>query len=135
MFTIIAGGSLSPPRRNHTPNDPAARFVPRDLDDLERSPTTVRGYAYDLKLFWDFQAHDLDWREVGLGELAGFVAWLCRGSSRVVSLEEQQARRSESTINAELERTGTRRSSNVDPTSRSYGPLHPVSRVLITPPA
>ena len=73
------------------------------LDDLERSPNTIRAYAYHLKLYWDYlETHALDWRHVGLGEMAGFVAWLRRGSRQVVLLEEHEATRTESTINAIL---------------------------------
>lgn len=128
------------------PIEPIRRFLDY-LDDLERSPNTVRAYAYHLKLFWEYiQAHDLDWREVGLSELAAFVAWLRRGSGRVVSLEEQQARRSESTINAILSavyafrefhrRTGELPVGSAEsdehwtfPTTRAYKPfLHHISK-------
>ena len=128
------------------PIEPIRRFLDY-LNDLERSPNTVRAYAYHLKLFWDYlQERELDWRHVGLGERAGFVAWLRRGSSRVVSLEEQQARRSESTINAILSavyafrefhrRTGELLAGSTDsderwtfPTARPYKPfLHHISK-------
>jgi integrase len=131
---------------DYLPIEPIDRFLDY-LRDLERSPNTVRAYAYHLKLFWDYlEARDLDWRAIGLSELAGFVAWLRRGSSRVVPLEEQESQRSESTINAILSavyafrefhrRTGElpAGSSNSDeswsfPTTRPYKPfLHHISK-------
>ena len=49
------------------------------LTDIERSPNTVRAYAYDLKDYFGFLVqHDLDWREVRLEDLGEFVAWLRR---------------------------------------------------------
>ncbi|MFF1748157.1 site-specific integrase, partial [Streptomyces mirabilis] len=39
---------------------------------IDRSPNTVRAYAYDLKHYWTFLAHrGLDWREsAGCGVLS-----------------------------------------------------------------
>lgn len=47
------------------------------LSDVDRSPNTVRAYAYDVKDFWAFLAgRGLDWREVRLEDIGEFVAWL-----------------------------------------------------------
>lgn len=47
------------------------------LSDIERSPNTVKAYAHDLKDYFAFLAHHgLDWREVRLEDIGGFVAWL-----------------------------------------------------------
>jgi integrase/recombinase XerD len=73
------------------------------LENIERSPHTIRAYAHHLCLYWHYlQETKLDWITVGLGELAEFVAWLRRPLSSIVSLQEQEAKRSEVTINAIL---------------------------------
>src|SRR2546430_1291028 len=47
------------------------------LSDVDRSPNTVKAYAYDVKDFWVFlTARGLDWREVRLEDVGEFVAWL-----------------------------------------------------------
>src|SRR3954454_18495950 len=49
------------------------------LDDLGRSWHTVRGYASDLALFFDFLAgRGLDWQRVEMPEAAAFSAYLRR---------------------------------------------------------
>ena len=49
------------------------------LTDIERSPNTVKAYAHDLKDWFVFlTGQGLDWREVRLEDVAGFVAWLRR---------------------------------------------------------
>jgi hypothetical protein len=49
------------------------------LTDIERSPNTVKACAHDLKDWFVFLAgQGLDWREVRLEDVAGFVAWLRR---------------------------------------------------------
>jgi site-specific recombinase XerD len=47
------------------------------LTDIERSPNTVRAYAFDLKDYFTFlQRQGLDWREARLEDVGEFVAWL-----------------------------------------------------------
>jgi integrase/recombinase XerD len=49
------------------------------LTDIERSPNTVKAYAHDLKDWFAFLARQgLDWREIRLEDVAGFIAWLRR---------------------------------------------------------
>lgn len=70
------------------------------LMHIDRSPYTIRSYAYHLKLYWDYLADSkVDWMAVGVGELAHFVSWLRLPRQMVVPLQEQMAQRSESTIN------------------------------------
>jgi len=58
------------------PIEPVERYLAY-LSDVERSPNTVRAYAYDLKDYWVFLAHrGLDWREVRLEDIGEYVAWL-----------------------------------------------------------
>ncbi len=55
---------------------PIERYLPY-LTDIERSPNTVKAYAHDLKdWFVLLAARSLDWREVRLEDVAGFIAWL-----------------------------------------------------------
>jgi len=84
------------------PVQPIQRFL-QYLENLEKSPNTLRAYAYHLKLYWEYltSAH-LDWTAVRLSELAGFVAWLREPQPGVLLLEQCEAKRSESTINAIL---------------------------------
>lgn len=73
------------------------------LENIERSPHTIRAYAHHLCLYWHYlQETRLDWTAVGLSELAEFVAWLRQPLSNIISLQEQEAKRSETTINAIL---------------------------------
>jgi len=49
------------------------------LTDMERSPNTIKAYAHDLKDWFSFLAgRERDWREVGLEDIAQFMAWLRR---------------------------------------------------------
>jgi integrase/recombinase XerD len=58
------------------PVEPVERFLAY-LTDIERSPNTIKAYAYDLKDYWVFLAHrGLEWREVRLEDIGEFVAWL-----------------------------------------------------------
>ena len=58
------------------PVRPVERFLAY-LTEIERSPNTVKAYAHDLKDWFIFLAgQDLDWQEVRLEDVAGFVAWL-----------------------------------------------------------
>ncbi len=58
------------------PVGPVERYL-AFLTAVERSPNTVRAYAHDLKDYFVFLDHrGLDWREVRLEDLGGYVAWL-----------------------------------------------------------
>jgi site-specific recombinase XerD len=60
------------------PVQPIERYLAY-LTDIERSPNTVKAYAHDLKDWFVFLTRQgLDWREVRLEDVAGFVAWLRR---------------------------------------------------------
>jgi integrase/recombinase XerD len=61
---------------DHAPVEPVERWLAY-LTAIERSPNTVKGYAHDLKDWFTYLAGcGLDWREVQLEDLGGFVAWL-----------------------------------------------------------
>ena len=77
------------------------------LTQIERSPNTVNAYAHDSKDWFVFLgARGLDWREVRLENVGGFVAWLRRpshlrdGAVSVLPSVEQHC--SEATVNREL---------------------------------
>jgi integrase/recombinase XerD len=77
------------------------------LTDIERSPNTVKAYAHDLKDWFVFLAgRGLDWREVRLEDVAGFVAWLRRPPAArdgaVTVLPSVEHHCGESTVNRKL---------------------------------
>lgn len=74
------------------------------LNNLERSPNTIRAYAHHLKCFWEFVAQlRIDWTRVGLAQVADFVAWLRRGTAPdSKSKSSTQRVRSEATVNVIL---------------------------------
>jgi hypothetical protein len=87
---------------DHLPVEPVRRYLAY-LDDVERSPNTLRAYAHHLKLFWDYlDWAKLAWTDVGLGQLARFMAWLRRQNPDVSPFGEATNRRRESTINTIL---------------------------------
>ncbi|MGZ4266150.1 MAG: tyrosine-type recombinase/integrase [Solirubrobacteraceae bacterium] len=81
---------------------PVSGFL-RYLHRIERSPNTVRAYAFDLKLFWDFLAgRGLTWDAVNVANLGDFAAWLRRPEDNVVPLPGVKPARSPSTTNRAL---------------------------------
>jgi integrase len=73
------------------------------LSAIERSPNTVRAYAISLKLWFEFLAvAGLVWDEVGIEDVARFVAWLRAPAANVVVLADEAARRRPSSINRYL---------------------------------
>lgn len=84
---------------DYLPIDPIQQFLSY-LRTIERSPNTIRSYAYHLRLYWEYLSESrLDWKSVGLTELADFVAWMRNPDPGVVHLQKQEAKRSESTVN------------------------------------
>jgi site-specific recombinase XerD len=74
------------------------------LNNIERSPNTVRAYAYHLKLFWEFlTVKKLTWTSVRLHEMAEFLHWLRDPQPRgVTAIHERIAKRTEKSINTIL---------------------------------
>ena len=87
---------------DYVPVEPALSYL-KFLHDLDRSPNTIRAVAHHLKQFWEYlrDAH-LCWTEVDVAQLAGFITWLRRHDPQVVSIEPQQARRTNATIDQTL---------------------------------
>ncbi|MBF6427880.1 tyrosine-type recombinase/integrase [Nocardia cyriacigeorgica] len=82
------------------------------LTVIERSPGTVRSYAFDLRDYFAFlAAHGLDWRSVRLEHLGRFVGWLRLPSGQrsveVTSLSSVAGACSASTINRKLAALGS----------------------------
>ncbi len=89
---------------NHLPIKPITEFI-RYLNNVEKSPFTVRSYAYHLKLFWEFlDVKQLDWTKINLSSLSDFVAWLRKLNSndQVIDLFEDKSSRKPATINVIL---------------------------------
>ena len=81
----------------------AGRTLLGYLVAIERSPNTVRAYAVSLKPWFEFLAWaDLSWQEVGIEELARFVAWLRGPAPNVVVLAEGAGARRPATVNRYL---------------------------------
>ncbi len=88
------------------PVAPVERYLAY-LTDIERSPNTIKDYAHDLKDWFVFLAGDgLDWREVRLEDVAGFMAWLRRPprarAGAVAVLPSVEHHCAESTVNRKL---------------------------------
>ena len=80
------------------------------LRNLDRSPNTLRTYAYHLRLYWDYlsQSH-LHWTTVGLPELADFILWLRKPHPySVQAISPKSSSRSEASINNILSAVCTR---------------------------
>ena len=73
------------------------------LAALERSPNTQRAYATSLKLWFEFlDRAGLVWGEVGVDDVARFVAWLRAPAANVIVLDTGTAARSPATVNRHL---------------------------------
>ena len=69
------------------------------LEDLGRSPNTVRAYAYDLKQFWRFLTEArLAWDEISIEDFGRFVHWVRAGGSNVTLLAPASAARAPATV-------------------------------------
>jgi integrase/recombinase XerD len=73
------------------------------LDDLGRSPNTLRTHALHLKSFWEFlRSERLDWTEVNVAHLAAFIQWLRRPDLHATPIEPKPPRRTNATIDLML---------------------------------
>jgi len=69
------------------------------LDNLGRSPHTIRTTAYHLKLFWEFLRDEkLAWTDLDVAHLAAFVGWLRLPDPHFIQLPASEARRTDATI-------------------------------------
>ncbi len=73
------------------------------LESIERSPNTIHAYAGHLKLFWEFlRDSKADWKNISFSMLADFIHWLRSPNPRVTSIQSQEAKRTERTVNTIL---------------------------------
>ena len=73
------------------------------LSAIERSPNTVRAYAVSLKLWFAFLSGIAkSYDEVGVEDVARFVAWLRAPADNVVVLPSGTARRAPASVNRYL---------------------------------
>lgn len=91
--------------------DPVDEFLAH-LSAIERSPGTVRSYAFDLRDYFEFLgSHGIDWRTVRLEHLGRFVGWLrlapSARSAAVTALVNGSAHCSAVTINRKLAAVGS----------------------------
>ena len=71
--------------------EPAERYLAY-LAAIERSPNTVRAYAVSLKLWFEFlQLTGTRWDQVGVEDVARFVAWLRAPAGNVIVLAGRPA--------------------------------------------
>lgn len=73
------------------------------LDDLGRSPNTIRATAQHLKTFWEFlRSEHLDWTGVDVAHLAAFIRWLRRPDPNATSIASTPPKRTNATIDLML---------------------------------
>ena len=83
-------------------SQPAERYLAY-LAAIERSPNTVGAYAVSLKLWFEFLAWaKVGWEEVGIEDVARFVAWLRAPAPNVVVLADAPRVRRPATVNRYL---------------------------------
>jgi Phage integrase, N-terminal SAM-like domain len=90
----------------HSLVEPVERFLGY-LASIERSPNTIKAYTHDLKDWFVYLGGvGLDWREVSLEDVAGFVGWLrlppAARDGRVAVLPTVEHHCSESSVNRKL---------------------------------
>lgn len=84
---------------NYLPIQPIESYI-RYLENLERSPNTIHSYASHLNLFWQFLSDiGCDWQDMKYERLADFITWLRGWNPKLLSLQTQESKRTESTIN------------------------------------
>lgn len=88
---------------DYLPVNPVCRFLAY-LENLDRSPHTLRAYAQHLKQFWEYLRDvNVEWTAVELSHLSEFVARLRRPVETLAEAKaEPSARRSETTVNTIL---------------------------------
>ena len=73
------------------------------LYGIERSPNTVRAYAFGLRFWFEFlELRDLAWDRVGVEDVSRFVAWLRSPADKVILLDSAASIRAEATVNRHL---------------------------------
>lgn len=87
---------------DYLPVEPIQKYI-YYLDSLDKSPNTIKTYAHNLKLFWEFlRDKHFDWREVNIEQLSEFIHWLRNPEPNAIPIQPQVSQRSEKTINHAL---------------------------------
>lgn len=87
---------------DHLPVQPILAYL-KYLQNLDRSPNTIRATAHRLKLFWEYLRDErLCWKEIDIAQMAAFISWLRRLDPTVVSIAPQTAKRTNATIDLTL---------------------------------
>lgn len=84
---------------DYLPVKPIQQFISY-LESIERSPNTIRSYAFNLRLYWEYLNNNYkEWTEVGVFDLADFIVWLRNPQPSAISIHQQEAKRTEATVN------------------------------------
>ena len=88
---------------NYLPIKPITGFI-RYLNNIGKSPNTIRAYANHLKLYWEYLTEKAcHWKVITLPQLAEFVGWLrLYGNYENISYISDVFGRKNSTINSML---------------------------------
>src|SRR5256885_3200710 len=87
---------------NHMPVEPILSYL-KFLQNLDRSPNTIRATANRLKLFWEYLRDEhLCWTQIDVAQLAAFIPWLRRLDPTVISIAPRKAGRTNATIDLTL---------------------------------
>jgi integrase/recombinase XerD len=87
---------------DHTPVQPILAYL-KYLQNLDRSPNTIRATAHRLKLFWEYLRDErLCWKEIDIAQMASFISWLRRLDPAVISITPQKVKRTNATIDLTL---------------------------------
>jgi len=83
---------------DYLPVKPIVVFL-KFMEDLGRSPNTIRATSFHLKLFWEYLRDEcLDWKDVDIAHLAAFISWLRNPQPGVKTLKVYKAERTDATI-------------------------------------
>ncbi|MEA5516959.1 tyrosine-type recombinase/integrase [Nodularia sp. UHCC 0506] len=86
-------------------NDDYSPVIPiydylRYLENKNYSPNTIKAYARNLKLYWEFlESREIDWIQITILKLSEFIHWLKTSSSKIINLSSPRMGRTEKTIN------------------------------------
>ena len=89
---------------DYLPIEPISAYL-KYLTNIEKPNNTIRTYANHLKLYWEFlNEHNINWSNVSLEELSGFINWLRFQHSNIISTinNDNLAQRKTSTVNCIL---------------------------------
>lgn len=88
--------------QDSNPIKPITDFI-RYLDNIAKSPNTIKAYAYHLRAYWLYMTDiKKDWKTASLDDFAGFIAWLRVQDHKIIHIDGQISKRTEATINVTL---------------------------------